>query len=332
MNPDFIQLAKQNKRHIVLPEGNDDRILQAAVEVSQNDIAQITLLGDAKAIHTQLDSLGLKLGNIQIVNPDDTSDLETLKQNERYAELLFKLRKKKGLTKDQAVQLSLEPLYHADLMVKAGDADACVAGVINPTGDVIRAALQVIGTESPSARLSSFIILLMKPPLPSPVIFADCAINIDPDAEQLADIAYQSAQNAKALLGIEPKVALLSFSTNGSAKDERVDKVREATALLHHQYPDLSVIGDIQFDAAFSSEVLKTKWPASNFEVPANVFVFPSLEAANIGYKIAERIGGATAIGPILQGLAKPVNDLSRGADVTAIINTIAVTCLQVKD
>jgi phosphate acetyltransferase len=332
MNPDFIQLAKQNKRHIVLPESSDDRILKAAVEVSQNDIAQITLLGDAKAIHAQLDSLGLKPGNIQIVNPDDTSDLETLKQNERYAELLFKLRKKKGLTKDQAVQLSLEPLYHADLMVKAGDADACVAGVINPTGDVIRAALQVIGTETPSSRLSSFIILLMKPPLPSPVIFADCAINIDPDAVQLADIAYQSAQNAKKLLGIKPKVALLSFSTNGSAKHENVDKIREATVLLHHQYPELSVIGDIQFDAAFSTKVLQTKWPASNFEAPANVFVFPSLEAGNIGYKIAERIGGATAIGPILQGLAKPVNDLSRGSDVQAIINTIAVTCLQVKD
>ena len=332
MNPDFIQLAKQNKRHIVLPESSDDRILKAAVEVSQNDIAQITLLGDAKAIHTQLDSLGLKPGNIQIVNPDDTSDLETLKQNERYAELLFKLRKKKGLTREQAVLLSLQPLYHADLMVKSGDADACVAGVINPTGDVIRAALQVIGTESPSSRLSSFFILLMKPPLPSPVIFADCAINIDPDAKQLADIAYQSAQNSKTLLGIEPKVALLSFSTNGSAKHKNVDKVREATVLLHHQYPELRLIGDIQFDAAFSNDVLHTKWPASNFEAPANVFVFPSLEAGNIGYKIAERMGGATAIGPILQGLAKPVNDLSRGADVTAIINTIAVTCLQVKD
>jgi phosphate acetyltransferase len=153
-----------------------------------------------------------------------------------------------------------------------------------------------------------------------------------PDAEQLADIAYQRAQNAKILLGIEPKVALLSFSTNGSAKHENVNKVREATVLLHNQYPDLSVIGDIQFDAAFSSDVLQTKWPASNFQAAANVYIFPSLEAGNIGYKIAERIGGATAIGPILQGLAKPVNDLSRGADVAAIINTIAVTCLQVKD
>jgi phosphate acetyltransferase len=328
MNPDFIQLAKQNKRHIVLPEGNDDRILQAAVEVSQDNIAQITLLGNAETIHKRFELLGLKAGDIQIVDPSDANNTKS----KDYSKILFHLREKKGLTQEQASQVSQQPLYYADLMVKAGDADACVAGVINPTGDVIRAALQVIGTESSAARLSSFIIMLMDAPLPSPVIFADCAINIEPDAEQLADIAYQSAKNAKVLLGINPKVALLSFSTNGSAKHESVDKIREATALLHHQYPEISVIGDIQFDAAFSTKVLQTKWPASNFEAPANVFIFPSLEAGNIGYKIAERIGGATAIGPILQGLAKPVNDLSRGADVTAIINTIAVTCLQVKD
>ena len=328
MNPDFRQLAKKNNRHIVLPESSDDRILQAAVEVAQNNIADITLLGNAEVIHKQLESLELKAGNIQIINPIDTNN----SRSKDYAKSLFKLREKKGLTKEQATDLSKQPLYYADLMVKTGDADACVAGVINSTGDVIRAALQVIGTESSGARLSSFIIMLMESPLPSPVLFADCAINIDPDAEQLADIAYQSAQNAQALLGIDPKVALLSFSTNGSAKHENVDKVREATALLHHQYADLSVIGDIQFDAAFSSDVLHTKWPSLNFQAPANVFVFPSLEAGNIGYKIAERIGGAKAIGPILQGLAKPVNDLSRGADVQSIINTIAVTCLQVKD
>ncbi len=328
MNPDFIQLAKQKKRHIVLPEGSDDRILQAAVEVAKNNIAEITLLGNAEAIHKQLDSLGLKPGKIQIVDPKNANNTKS----KDYAEKLFELREKKGLTKAQALEFSKQPLYYANLMVKAGDADACVAGAINSTGDVIRAALQVIGTESPSARLSSFFIMLLDAPLPSPLLFADCAINIDPDAEQLADIAYQSAQNAMALLGLEPKVALLSFSTNGSAKHERIDKVRAAAELVHSQYPKLEVIGDIQFDAAFSSDVLKTKWPESTFMAPANVFVFPSLEAGNIGYKLTERIGGAKAIGPILQGLAKPVNDLSRGADVAAIINTIAVTCLQVKD
>ena len=216
-------------------------------------------------------------------------------------------------------------------MVHTGDADACVAGVINSTGNVIRAALQVIGTETKNSNVSSFFILLLNEPLPSPLIFADCAINIEPDAEQLADIAIQSANSAKELVNLEPRVALLSFSTNGSAKHPKVDKVRKAYNLIKQQNPSLNVIGDIQFDAAFSSDVLSTKWSDADFQAPANVFIFPSLEAANIGYKIAERLGNATTIGPILQGLAKPVNDLSRGASVESIINTIVVTCSQVK-
>lgn len=171
---------------------------------------------------------------------------------------------------------------------------------------------------------------MLTPSLPTPFIFADCAINIAPDAEQLADIAYQSAENARLLLGLEPKIALLSFSTNGSAKHESVDKVRTASDLLHANHPALNVIGDVQFDAAISDRILRKKWQDANFTAPANVFIFPSLESGNICYKIAERMGGATAIGPILQGLKKPVNDLSRGASVESIINTIAVSCLQV--
>lgn len=325
MTPNFIQRAKQNKRRIVLPESGDSRILEAAVYADQNNIADIVLLGNPETITKQLSKLQLSVGNIQILNP------ESNKHSDDLAETLYQLRSKRGLSKEQANELSKQPLYFANLMVKAGHADACVAGVQNPTGDVIRAALQVIGTKTPETRLSSFFIMLTES-LPTPVLFADCAINISPDAEQLVDIAIQSAQNAKALLGLEPKVALLSFSSNGSAKHEEVDKVRNAVNILNTKYPELNVIGDIQFDAAFSNDVLQTKWNGSNFKAPANVFVFPSLEAGNIGYKIAERIGGATAIGPILQGLAKPVNDLSRGADVESIINTIAVTCLQVKD
>ncbi|MCL4149428.1 UNVERIFIED_CONTAM: hypothetical protein GTU68_012600 [Idotea baltica] len=323
MNPDFIALAKQSPKRIVLPESSDDRILQAAVVADQQGIAKITLLGDASNVTAQLEKLNLSLGNINIVNPEISDD--------KYAKNLFRLREKKGMTQEQAVKISKQPLYFADLMVQAGDADACVAGVINSTGNVIRAALHVLGTETPTTRLSSFFIMLLEPPLESPVIFADCAINIDPDAEILADIAIQSAKNANKLLGIEPRVAMLSFSTNGSAKHIAVDKVREATDLVRKQVPDLNVIGDIQLDAAMSKRVLATKWPDSDFQAPANIFVFPSLEAGNIGYKIAERFGGANAVGPILQGLAKPVNDLSRGADVEAIINTIAVTCLQCK-
>ena len=325
MNPDFIELAKQQPKRIVLPESSDNRILEAAVAADQQGIAKITLLGNASVISAQIEKLNLSLGNISIVNPEANNNSDAKK----YSETLFKLREKKGMTQEQAAETSKQPLYFADLMVNAGHADACVAGVINSTGNVIRAALQVLGTEAPGARLSSFLIMLLEEPLESPVIFADCAINIDPDAEILADIAIQSAKNAQKLLGIDPKIAMLSFSTNGSAKHEAVDKVRNATNLVKEQAPDLTVIGDIQLDAAMSKRVLATKWPDSDFQAPANIFVFPSLEAGNIGYKIAERFGNATAVGPILQGLAKPVNDLSRGADVEAIINTIAVTCLQ---
>ena len=329
MNPDFIKLAQQVKRHIVLPESTDDRILKAAVEVDQKNIAAITLLGNAKTINSQLSNLDLSLGNINIVDPDDANNVKVAE----YSETLFELRKHKGLSQEQATELNKNPLYYGDLMVRAGDADACVAGVINSTGNVIRAALQVLGTKSKSTRLSSFFIMLSdKADVPSPIVFADCAINIDPDAEILADIAVQSSQNAVSLLGLEPKVAMLSFSTNASAKHAEVDKVREAVAILNKEHPELNVIGDVQFDAAFSNDVLNKKWKDNNFQAPANIFVFPSLEAGNIGYKIAERIGGADAIGPILQGLTKPVNDLSRGADVEDIIKTIAVTSLQVTD
>lgn len=329
MNPDFISLAQKVKRHIVLPESNDDRILKAAVEVDQNNIASITLLGNPVAVNEQLDKLGLSIGNISIVDPNDPNNPKST----QYASALFERRKHKGITEQQALELSKSPLYFGDLMVHAGDADACVAGVINSTGNVIRAALHVLGTKSKATRLSSFFIMLSdKADVPSPIVFADCAINIDPDTEVLADIAAQSSANAISLLGIEPKVAMLSFSTNASAKHAEVDKVRNAVEILNKEHPDLNVIGDVQFDAAFSNDVLNVKWKGNDFQAPANIFVFPSLEAGNIGYKIAERIGGADAIGPILQGLAKPVNDLSRGADVEDIIKTIAVTALQVTD
>ncbi|MEH6458027.1 MAG: phosphate acetyltransferase [Cocleimonas sp.] len=329
MNPDFIKLAQQVKRHIVLPESNDDRILEAASEVDKNNIATITLLGSVEVIITRLNELKLSLGNIQIVDPNDVEN----PHSKIYAEALYERRKHKGISQDEAAELSKSPLYYGDLMVHAGDADACVAGVINSTGNVIRAALHVLGTKSKATRLSSFFIMLSdKVDVPSPIIFADCAINIDPDAEILADIAIQSSQNAVSLLGLEPKVAMLSFSTNASAKHAEVDKVRNAVEIINKKQPDLTVIGDVQFDAAFSNEVLNIKWKGNSFQAPANIFVFPSLEAGNIGYKIAERIGGADAIGPILQGLAKPVNDLSRGADVEDIIKTIAVTSLQVVD
>lgn len=324
MTPDFIQQARETPQKIVLPESNDIRILEAAEAVTRKGIAKIILLGKPDKLEPQLEALNLDPKRLTIIDPDKNE------YSERFAQTMYQLRQAKSITPKEALELSKHPLYFANLLVREGMADGCVAGANHATGDVIRAALQTIGTESKGSRLSSFFIMLSNA-LPTPALFADCAINIDPDATQLTDIAYQSANNAKALLDLEPKVALLSFSTNGSARHAEVDKVREATALLKKQHPEITAIGDIQFDAAFSQDTLDKKWPDSEFETPANVFVFPSLEAGNIGYKIAERIGGAKTIGPILQGLAKPVNDLSRGTSVESIIDTIAVTALQVK-
>lgn len=323
MTPDFIQLAKENQRRIVLPESNDIRILEAAEAVIRKGIAQLILLGKPEQLEPQLEALNLDPRRLTIIDPDKNE------YSERFAQTIYQLRQSKGISPKEALELSKQPLYFANLLVREGIADACVAGANHATGDVIRAALQVIGTASKGSRLSSFFIMLSDT-LPAPALFADCAINIDPNANQLANIAYQSAINAKALLGLDPKVALLSFSTKGSAHHAEVDKVRKATTMLNEQHPEIKAIGEIQFDAAFSQETLDKKWPDADFATPANVFVFPSLEAGNIGYKIAERIGGAKAIGPILQGLAKPVNDLSRGSSVESIIDTIAVTALQV--
>ncbi len=323
----FIQRAQQHHakhpRRIVLPESSDDRILQAAVAAAEQNIAQIVVLGNSADVDAQLAGLGLTAAGIRIIDPRHSDNLS------RYAEALYLQRKHKGLSRDQADALVLEPTYYANCMVLCGDADGCVAGAQLTSATVVRTALQVIGTCDANARLSSFLIL-MGAELTEPVIFADCAININPDAAELADIAQQSAQSARALFGTEPNLAMLSFSTHGSADHPDADKVREATQILAEQQPSLKLIGEIQFDAALSSAVRQTKWPdAANTEA-ANVFIFPNLDAGNIGYKIAERIGGAVAIGPILQGLAKPVNDLSRGASTEAIINTIAVTALQV--
>ena len=322
--PNFIELAtKQKQRKIVLPESQASRILEAATYCDQHKIAEIILLGENSVILDQLSELSLTQGNIQIINPLD--------HLEEYTDILFRLVDKKSFTMKQALELSQQPLYFADLMVRAGKVDASVAGAINTTGDVIRTALKVIGTERPKSRPSSFFII-QSAVLPTPVLFADCAMNIVPNTEQLVNIAYQSSKSIKALLDLTPKIALLSFSTKGSARHRNVTKVREATEIFQTNYPELDVIGEVQFDAALSREILEKKWSGSSFEAPANVFIFPSLEAANIGYKIAEHMGHAKTIGPILQGLAKPVNDLSRGANIQSIINTIAVTALQVED
>ncbi|MEE9326138.1 MAG: phosphate acetyltransferase [Cocleimonas sp.] len=325
MTPDFIQLAKKQKRKIVLPESDDSRILEAAVYCDQNNIAEVVLLGDSKVIQQQLSKQKLSIGNIQIINPQKHKDLN------RFAKTLIEVCPRKKLNTDQAYTLSQQPLYFANLLVRDAQVDACVAGINHTSGDVIRAALNVVSMQKEKSRPSSFFIIISNI-FQNPVIFADCAMNISPNAKQLVDIAYQSSKSIQSLLNQKPKIAMLSFSTNGSAIHRDVTKVRNATKLLKEQHPELEVIGEIQFDAAISKDIFQKKWPESSFEPPANIFIFPTLDAANIAYKIAEQIGQATAIGPLLQGLAKPVNDLSRGATVESIVNTIAVTCLQAID
>ena len=324
MLTEFTQRAKQCRRRIVLPESVDLRILEAAQTIDRQCIADIVLLGNRATIRQRFKEGGLDLGTISIVDPAESQDTEI------YAESFYQVRKNRGLTREQAMILLRKPLYFAAMMVHSGVVDGCVAGAACPTADVVRAALEVIGTHGTHTRLSSFFIMNLAAPHSQPVFFADCAINVSPDARVLADIALQSATNARRLLGLEARVAMLSFSTNLSADQPQSNKVREATEILKRKQPELSVIGDVQFDAAFSAEVLKNKWQESTFEAPANVFIFPTLDAGNIGYKIAERLGGATAVGPIFQGLNKPMNDLSRGCDVESIVDTIAITCLQV--
>ena len=322
MKPDFIQQAQKLRRRIILPESDDNRVLKAAVFCDENNIAEITLLGDPDIITNRLYELSLSLGNIQIVNPESSDLLQKIIHE------FQQINTSKGLSEQEITKRCKESLTFANLLLKKGRVDGCVAGAIYPTRQVIKTALKIIKTEKSRSTLSSFFIMLI-PALPTPVLFADCAIKISPNARHLTDIAFQCSKNIRSLLGLEAKIALLSFSTNGSAKHKQVDKIRRATELLQTTHPELNIIGEIQFDAAVSNEILNTKWSSTNFQAPANIFVFPNLESGNICYKMAEQLGGATAIGPIFQGLAKPVNDLSRGATVEAIINTIAVTCLQ---
>lgn len=312
----------QEKKTIVLPEGNAVRILEAACHCDQHDIAKIILLGDESEIHQQIDTLSLSLGNIQIIDYKNTDAIN------HFAKALLEESSKQSFTLKDAVKICQQPLCFANMLVKSGIADACVAGVKSTTGDVIRAALKIIGTKQLKSRPSSFFIMESQT-LPTPVIFADCAMNISPTAQQLCNIAFQSSQSIKSLLGLDPKIAMLSFSTNGSATHKDVSKVISATQLIKEQHPDLEVIGEIQFDAAISNKILHKKWPNTAFEAPANVFIFPNLDAANLAYKVAEQFGQAKAIGPILQGFNKPINDLSRGAKVDDIINTIGITALQ---
>ncbi len=320
------QNARNKVRTIVLPEGEDERIIQAAIKLDKKQLAKVILLGDEKILHKNLDDFGARNNKITVIDPA-TSPRRDVYQNE-----LYEVRKAKGITKKQAQELITQPLVFANLMLRTGDADACVAGAVHATADVVRNALQLIGSADRVKLVSSFFIMVLKEKVAGldSLIFADCALNIEPDANELSKIARASVESARQLLGIKPKVAFLSFSTNGSARHSKVNKIKEATKLAKKIMPKVDIIGEVQLDAAIDNEILTVKYPASGFEAPANVLIFPNLEAANIGYKLTQRFANAKAVGPILQGLAKPVNDLSRGCSVDDIVATVVVSANQV--
>jgi phosphate acetyltransferase len=312
-------MASQNKKTIVLPESSDERILRAAEIILRRDVADIILIGEAEELQGRYRRLGIDLSAAKIVNH------LTSKHREEFAEVFYTLRKEKGLTKEAAQDAMLHVNYFATMMVYLGYADGMVSGAIHATADTIRPALQIIKTKPGFSVVSSVFFMCLKTKV---LVYGDCALNQDPDAQTLAEIAIASAQSAK-MFEIEPKIAMLSYSTGESGHGSDVDKVREATKIVKQKRPDLLVEGPIQYDAAIDKEVAKIKLPHSKVAGEATVFIFPDLNTGNNTYKAVQRSSGAIAIGPILQGLKKPVNDLSRGCLVDDIVNTVAITAIQ---
>ncbi|HFE65603.1 MAG TPA: phosphate acetyltransferase [Caldithrix sp.] len=309
--------AKQHLKPIVLPEGGEARVVRAAGILLKEKIATPILLGKVRQITDLSTDIKVDLTGAQILDPVQQPEFDA------YAQEYYRLREHKGMTPEKAREVMKDPLYFGAMLVRKGRAAGAVAGSVNTTGNVLRAAIQIVGlAEGINVVSSSFIMVLPKGEI---LTFADCAVIPDPDAEQLASIAVSSANTHRKLVGSEPRVAMLSFSTKGSAQHELVEKVVRATEMVNQSAPDLIVDGELQFDAAYVEAVGKKKAPGSPVAGKANVFIFPDLNSGNIGYKMVQRLAGAEAVGPVIQGLAKPYNDLSRGCSVDDIVNVAAI-------
>ena len=318
--------AKADKKKIVLPEGNEERTMQAAEKIYKLGLAHPILIGNREEILAKAKELDADLGQVEIIEPDKSENLE------KYVSAFYELRKNKGVTMEKAERIVRDPLYFATMMVKLDDADGMVSGAVHTTGDLLRPGLQIIKTAPGVSCVSSFFIMHIPNSeygANGTLLFADCAVNPMPTEEQLASIAVATAENARNLCKMDPIVAMLSFSTMGSAEHEVVEKVRNATTRAKELRPDLDIDGELQLDAAIVEKVAAQKAPNSKVAGKANVLVFPDLQAGNIGYKLVQRFANAEAIGPVCQGFAKPINDLSRGCNVEDIINVVALTAVQ---